>query len=598
MKKTMLKKISVYFRNMQLAKKMIFVYAVFLGIIVLITTGALQISLGIYDEKLYEKSLQELDFFSQKVNDSLQDVENLSYSIAMDTEIQEQLAKLDGLNELSAEYSYEMYVFRSMLINELYSHEIIKNITYTDRDNTTFTVGEDTGSINEMEYGQLLEDMAAGRGAYVEYPPTEDYPYMVSGRDILESLNASLDYLGSLIFVSDVSGLIQEKTEQLDVQSSALMVFSEDGMIYQGTEFDTSQLPDMEKSQGHEISRLGGQRYFICYLKSSLNGWTFVNLFPYSEIFGQVMLVRYLLVGGLLVLFAVTAIVMKKLAHIITRPLERLTDSMQVAETGDFRKAGEKVSAEMSAEPRLDEVGQLSQEFGVMMEKIDTLIHENYEKQILLKDTKYKMLQAQLNPHFLYNTLNALNWLVRAGRSQEAGMMIMRLGDLLRAAFSKKAYATVEEEVGLVKSYIAIQEIRYRSRAEFTVDVSGELSPYVIPRMTLQPLVENAISYGVDPSPETCRITVTVREEENDIFLEVRDTGPGMTADELEDVRNFRIKPRGNGIGLNNIQERLKIAYEESEFRIDSAPGEGTVVQIRIPKKREEEEDVQTADRG
>lgn len=594
----MLKKISVYFRNMKLAKKMIFVYAVFLGIIVLITTGALQISLGIYDEKLYEKSLQELDFFSQKVNDSLQDVENLSYSIALDTEIQEQLAKLDGLNELSADYSYEMYVFRSMLINELYSHEIIKNITYTDRDNTTFTVGEDTGSIDEMEYGQLLEDMAAGRGAYVEYPPTEDYPYMVSGRDILESLNASLDYLGSLIFVSDVSGLIQEKTEQLDVQSSALMVFSEDGMIYQGTEFDASQLPDMEQSQGYEISRLGGQRYFICYLKSSLNGWTFVNLFPYSEIFGQVMLVRHLLVGGLLVLFAVTAIVMKKLAHIITRPLERLTDSMQVAETGDFRKAGEKVSAELSAEPRQDEVGQLSQEFGVMMEKIDTLIHENYEKQILLKDTKYKMLQAQLNPHFLYNTLNALNWLVRAGRSQEAGMMIMRLGDLLRAAFSKKSYATVEEEVGLVKSYIAIQEIRYRSRAEFTVDVSGELSPYVIPRMTLQPLVENAISYGVDPSPETCRITVTVREEENDIFLEVRDTGPGMTADELEDVRNFRIKPRGNGIGLNNIRERLKIAYEESEFRIDSAPGEGTVVQIRIPKKREEEEDVQTADRG
>ena len=594
----MLKKISVYFRNMKLAKKMIFVYAVFLGIIVLITTGALQISLGIYDEKLYEKSLQELDFFSQKVNDSLQDVENLSYSIAMDTEIQEQLAKLDELNELSADYSYEMYVFRSMLINELYSHEIIKNITYTDRDNTTFTVGEDTGSIDEMEYGQLLEDMAAGRGAYVEYPPTEDYPYMVSGRDILESLNASLDYLGSLIFVSDVSGLIQEKTEQLDVQSSALMVFSEDGMIYQGTEFDKSQLPDMEKQQGYEISRLGGQRYFICYLKSSLNGWTFVNLFPYSEIFGQVMAVRYLLVGGLLVLFAVTAVVMKKLAHIITRPLEKLTDSMQVAETGDFRKAGEKVSAEMSAEPRLDEVGQLSQEFGVMMEKIDTLIHENYEKQILLKDTKYKMLQAQLNPHFLYNTLNALNWLVRAGRSQEAGMMIMRLGDLLRAAFSKKSYATVEEEVGLVKSYIAIQEIRYRSRAEFTVDVSGELEPYVIPRMTLQPLVENAISYGVDPSPETCRITVTVREEENDIFLEVRDTGPGMTADELEDVRNFRIKPRGNGIGLNNIRERLKIAYEESEFRIDSAPGEGTVVQIRIPKKREEEEDVQTADRG
>lgn len=593
----MIKKLSVYFWNMKLARKMILVYAVFLGITVIITIGALQVSLSIYDEKLYEKSLQELDFFSQKVNDSLQEVENLSYSIAMDTDIQEQLAKLSTLNELSADYSYEMYVFRSMLINELYSHEIIKNITYTNRDNTTFTVGEDTGSMDEMEYGTLLEDLAVHRGAYVEYPPTEDYPYMVSGRDILESLNASLDYLGSLIFVSDVSGLIQKKTEQLDVQSSALMVFSENGMIYQGTEFRKSQLPKMEGEQGYEISKLDGKRYFICYLKSSENGWTFVNLFSYSEVFGQMMIVRYVLFGGLLVLFVVMVIVMKQLAHMIVRPLEKLTDSMQVAETGDFRKAGEKIATELTAQPRQDEVGQLSQEFGVMMEKIDTLIHENYEKQILLKDTKYKMLQAQLNPHFLYNTLNALNWLVRAGRDQEAGMMIMQLGDLLRAAFSKKPYATVEEEVGLVKSYIAIQEIRYRNRVEFTVDAQGELAPYVIPRMTLQPLVENAITYGVDQAPDICRITVTVREEEKDIFLEVRDTGPGMTPDELEDVRNFRIKPRGNGIGLNNIRERLKIAHEESLFYIDSTPGEGTVVQIRIPKKRGEEENVQTADR-
>ena len=271
MKKTMLKKISVYFRNMQLAKKMIFVYAVFLGIIVLITTGALQISLGIYDEKLYEKSLQELDFFSQKVNDSLQDVENLSYSIAMDTEIQEQLAKLDGLNELSAEYSYEMYVFRSMLINELYSHEIIKNITYTDRDNTTFTVGEDTGSINEMEYGQLLEDMAAGRGAYVEYPPTEDYPYMVSGRDILESLNASLDYLGSLIFVSDVSGLIRAAREEFpSVEFIVLSGYGEYEYTSQAMELgvrhyvlkpcDEERISEILRKVEAEIEKKRGQR--------------------------------------------------------------------------------------------------------------------------------------------------------------------------------------------------------------------------------------------------------------------------------------------------------------------------------------------------
>lgn len=580
-----MKKFYCYFRNLKLAKKMILVYGLFLGITVAITLSALQISLNIYDEKLYEKSLQELDFFSQQVNDSLKEVENLSYSIAMDPEIQEQLAKMSSLNDLSAEYSYERYVFRSMLINELYSHDIIKNITYTDRDKTEFTVGTATGEMKEKKYQELLAEFSEKRGAYVEQPPTEAFPYMVSGRDILESLNASLDYLGSLIFVSDVAGLIQEKTEQLDVQSSALLVYSQEGIIYQGTGFSLEELPEIKGDQGYQITDLGGKRYFICYLKSSGNGWMFVNLFPYSEIFGQVMTVRYLLIGGLLALFLITVMAVKKLAHIITRPLERLTDSMEVAETGDFRKARQ----ELSSEPRFDEVGLLSQEFETMMEKIDFLIHENYEKQILLKDTKYKMLQAQLNPHFLYNTLNALNWLVRGGRKEEAGEMIMRLGEILRAAFSKEPYATLEEEVRLVKSYISIQKIRYQKRARFFVEAEGELEKYKIPRMTLQPLVENAISYGVDQSLDCCEIRVTVREEKTEIFLEVRDTGPGMKKEELEAVRTFQAKPKGNGIGLKNIRERLKIAYEESSFFIDSVPGRGTVVQIRVPKKREGE---------
>lgn len=588
-----MKKLREYFRNTNLANKMILIYIFFLGITAMITTGVLQISLKIYDEKLYEKSLQELDFFSQKINDSLQDVENLSYSIAMDTEIQEQLAKITSLNELSAEYSYEIYVLRNMLITELYSHEIIENITYTNKKNTTFMVGDATGTLGEETYGDLLDEFAEKRGAYVEKSPTEQFPYMVSGRDILESLNASLDYLGSLMFVSDVSGLIQQKTEQLDVKSSTLVVYSDDNFIYKGTEVSKKDLPEIKETQGYEIKQLEGKKYFICYLKSSENGWVFVNLFPYSEIFGQVTAVRYLLFGGLLVLFLVTAMVMRKLAHVITRPLEKLTESMQVAEQGEFLRA----KKELSVDPTYDEVGVLSQEFKTMMEKIDRLIYENYEKQILLKDTKYKMLQAQLNPHFIYNTLNTLNWLVRGHRNQEACLMIMQLGELLRAAFSKDTYATVDEEVRLLKSYIAIQEIRYRQRAKFIVEVSGKLETYQIPRMTLQPLVENSISYGVDQSLERCDITIIVKEEEESIFLEVRDNGPGMTEKELEEVRNFRVKPRGNGIGLGNIRERLKIAYEESSFFIDSTWGKGTVVQIRIPKKGTERKDVQTVNR-
>lgn len=138
----------------------------------------------------------------------------------------------------------------------------------------------------------------------------------------------------------------------------------------------------------------------------------------------------------------------------------------------------------------------LSREFRTMLETVDTLIHENYEKQLLLKDTKYKMLRAQINPHFLYNTLNVIHWMIRAKRNEEAGRMIVELGDILHYSFSQTPYAIISDEIKMVKSYIKIQQSRYQDRIKFEIFTEGALDKYIMPRMILQPLVENAISYG------------------------------------------------------------------------------------------------------
>ena len=211
-----------------------------------------------------------------------------------------------------------------------------------------------------------------------------------------------------------------------------------------------------------------------------------------------------------------------------------------------------------------------------MLDKIMVLIHENYEKQILLKDTQYRALQAQINPHFLYNTLNSINWMIRSGKNEEASEMLISLGDLLRAAFKKE----------LARHYIDIQKVRYRRRAEFLVEAEGDLEAYHVPRMILQPLVENSINHGVDNSLNKCRILVRVKEnvEEQTMTLEVEDDGPGMTEEELEAVRNFTMVPKGNGIGLKNIRERLNLIFSDAVFEITSQPGKGTVVRIEIPK--------------
>ncbi len=578
----MRKRLLTRLKNMRLSRKMILVYIIFAGISCIISITALQVSFNIYDEKLYEKSLQELDFFTQQVNASLQEIEELSMDIAMDKEVQNKLSQIFAMDPDSSGYAYEMNNFRYMLLDRLAYQPTVQNIMYTDGQKVRFLIGVDRGAIEDAVYEELLEQYHERRGGYVMQPPTGEYPYLLSGRDILERIsNTSLDYLGSIIITSDIAGVIKRKVNALEADHSKLFVYSEGGMIYQEEDMaEAFRLPFLNKKQGYEIIRRKGQKYFMCYLKSSSNGWMYVNLFPYSEVFGQTMALRYLMLIGFAAVFLMTLLAMEKMSNVITRPLVRLAETMQVVATGDFE--GAKIL--MEGEKHNDEAGLLAQEFQIMLEKINVLIRENYEKQLLLKDTKYKMLQAQINPHFLYNTLNAINWMVKAKRNDDAGKMIMELGYLLHASFAEDPYITVEDEVHVAKSYITIQQFRYGARAEFTVITEGNLEEYIIPRMVLQPLIENAIYYGVEGALGNSKVEVVAKEEAERIVLEVSDTGSGMTEEELESVRNFRVKPKGHGIGLSNIRERLNISYDNYEFTIDSRVGEGTVIRIRIPK--------------
>lgn len=573
------------FKNVKLSKKMLITYAAFAGISCVISMAALQVSLNIYDEKLYEKSLQELDFFTQQVNSSLEDVEELSLSIAMDSDVQEQLRKMQTYEYLSVDYSLGLYHLRELITDELIDYPYIQNVVYTDGNLANVKAGQDTGEVKKEQIEQLLSEFHDVRGGYIYQNPTKDYPYLLSGRDILERKNASLDYLGSLIITCDIAKIIEDRNDSLEAAHNFLYVYSKDGTIYLNSE--KTKLLDMGQlsgNSGYDIIHYRGEKYFRCYLRSGVNHWVYVNIFPYSDIFGQTMMLRYLLIGGFAILFFCMVLAMNQISVWITQPLHRLTESMKILEKGDFKEA----KTVLDKEPGNDEVGMLAQEFRVMLDKIDILIHENYEKQLLLQETKYKMLQAQINPHFLYNTLNTLNWMVKGKKNEDATKVIVGLGKILRASFDQNPYTTVKEELEVARGYIVIQEYRYQNRAQFIVQEEGQLECYMIPRMILQPLIENAIYYGVDNTLKNCKITVRVKELENAIVLSVEDTGPGIKKEELEKLRNDTAIPKGHGIGIKNIKERLKITYEKSEFKIDSQIGHGTRVYIKIPKVKVE----------
>ena len=227
----MRQKLKQKWSDLRLAGKMALVYLLLLFAALVAALAALQVSFSIYDGQLYEKSLQELDFFRQRVNDSLRSVENFSYELATSVEIQSQLAEMKAIPAGTAAYSYQLYRLRSLLTTEIHTHPIVKNVRYTDGQKSAITVGEAVGEVGGAAWEALLREMHAARGAYVTHDPAGDYPYQLSGRDILKFSDSSLDYLGSCVITCDVRGMIDAEISALSAADPALCVYNRAGTV-------------------------------------------------------------------------------------------------------------------------------------------------------------------------------------------------------------------------------------------------------------------------------------------------------------------------------------------------------------------------------
>ena len=209
-----------------------------------------------------------------------------------------------------------------------------------------------------------------------------------------------------------------------------------------------------------------------------------------------------------------------------------------------------------------------------------------------LRKTELRALQAQINPHFLYNTLDSILWMCEQGNNEDAVKMVSALAKLFRISISKgRELITVREELQHAQSYLVIQSFRYKNQFSYTFDVDENLNEYLCNKITIQPLIENAIYHGIDRMVDEGCITVTVKQWEDDpedICITVRDNGVGMTE---EQCRKILQKDRSDsgGIGVKNVNDRLKITFgEKYGLSIESELDVGTCVTVRIPKLKEE----------
>ena len=269
----------------------------------------------------------------------------------------------------------------------------------------------------------------------------------------------------------------------------------------------------------------------------------------------------------------------------ITDPIDALFRRVQEIGRGDLT---EKPPVQAD-DPRLSVLSTGIEEMTV---RLNRQIELNRQEQIRLRGIELSLLQAQINPHFLYNTLDAIVWLIETGKNEQAEEMVTSLSNYFRAFLSNgRDIVTVGQEQQHIRSYLEIQQVRYKDILDYEIDIDPAIGGCLIPKLTLQPLVENAIYHGLKPKRGKGMIRVTGQLSGGRVTLRVEDTGAGMEEDELETLRSQILSGEASGFGLTASYKRLLLMYgAECELTVDSRVGEGTAITIGIPMRTEEPE--------
>jgi|GEM_PF-609240 len=324
----------------------------------------------------------------------------------------------------------------------------------------------------------------------------------------------------------------------------------------------------------------------VSHAVSSLTGWHSVVIQDRSELVVQLKNIGSGTISIMIIVCLIAILVTWIITRIVTNPMSKLMHSMKALQIGDF---SQRVVIEGN-----DEFGKLGYMYNSMVTQIKALIDDIYASSLKQREAELKALQSQINPHFLYNTLNMINWSAVQKGDKDISEMVVSLSQVFRLSLnSGNEFVELEQEIELIRHYLFLQKKRFPSRLYFEIELEPAIKGFRMPKLLLQPLVENAIIYAIEQAEGTGNIFVRAYSEDDWIVLEVTDNGPGMPEELLQQLN----KPRKNeaarlagdssrsGMAIANIRERLALFYKEAVFEIKSREGIGTRIQVRINKE-------------
>ena len=358
---------------------------------------------------------------------------------------------------------------------------------------------------------------------------------------------------------------------RLNVSSIIAIVGSNKRLLYSSQPVSTQVVQAIARRQS--IIQDAKDTYIPDSNSTNLAHWSVVILLSRSEIEAQL---RWMYIaGGLFAIggLCVTLLLFFVLSRWIITPFQHLMQAMKSVQEGNlqtrFIVKGE------------DEIAHLGNAFNTMITRLNEMIEREYVMTLKQRNAEYRALQSQIQPHFLYNTLNGFIGLNRLGERKTLEKAIIALSGLLRYVLSNEQQVTIKEEFVFLRLYCDLQALRFREKMTCVLHYEDALADFKIPKVLLQPLVENAIIHGIEPADHPCQLRIcaaavkTGAGEKTVFRILVEDDGLGFAS---------QTTAAGSGLGLSNVRERLKMAYEKASLTISSEPGNGTRVMIEIPQ--------------
>ena len=532
---------------------------------------------------LYNTMSTSLTYTAKEISDSLNELEAASFDIIVDNIVQ------NGLAEIQKQ-PYDVQVKKRVwsTLNTSVQNFQTKNQTIHYISLMSDHLSVDTNPIWQEKISDTACDNMRKQAIEAEGRPVWRYQaesenQMFLTRSVRRIEPYWLDTLGVLFINVDMKQLVENSG---DFKNKGGEIFYQlkkgEQLLYQTINFPQNIGNDFDdfKEGEYQVLAFGKERYFAITGTIPEYGWQYIHMVSYNEIHNALSnsLGLYLVVvfvGAIISVIFCHQLVNRLTIHIFT-----LSDKMQA-----FSQNNEKVlRVPYDYTKRCDELGLLHRKFDDMAEEIIYLIRNDYTNKLLMKEAQLKALEAQIDPHFLYNVLQSISWTAKEIGNQQIPNMVDALGKMLRTTLSpEEEEFTIGKEMEFISNYMMIQKYRFEGQLEFETNIPDEIKWVKIPKLTIQPLVENAIRYSLDSCEEICRVEVLGEYSQKEIRIKVKNSGSVFEEKLLEKLEMKQIRPNGFGISLLNIKKRLHLYCGESAYLQLENSDNWAVATIHIP---------------